>query len=67
MKKSSCTKWYYQKEQVVALVVGIVLCVLCIATIVTFRVLEDKRVKEEEQKKLQSTAIVLYLDDNEKF
>lgn len=67
MKRSSCTKWYNQKEQVVALVVGIVLCVLCIATIVTFRVLEDKRVKEEEQKKLQSTAIVLFLDENEKF
>ena len=66
MKRSSCTKWYNQKEQVVALVVGIVLCVLCIATIVTFRVLEDKRVKEEEQKKLQSTAIVLCLDENEK-
>ena len=63
MKKSSCTKWYHQKEQVVALVVGIVLFVICIATIVTFRVLEDKRVKEEEQKKLQSTAIVLCLDE----
>lgn len=50
MRRSSCTKWYKQKENVIAVVLATIFCLLAITAIITFRSLEDKRIAEEKEK-----------------